>query len=121
MDAATHPERDYFPWLVGTLIAATTAIAIGIAAFDPSPREPAAMVAAATSPEAPTPLSPPLVKLAALEIRPLAPDGAPVQAPVPAPGTRVWECASNGLHIFSAEREPCPATSANPIAWRPCR
>ena len=58
MDAATHPERDYFPWLVGTLMAATTAIAIGIAAFDPSPRESAAM-AAASSPRPPTPLAPP--------------------------------------------------------------
>jgi hypothetical protein len=104
MDAATHPERDYFPWLVGTLMAATTAIALGIAAFDPSPRESAATVAAVSSPEAPTPLAAPVVKLAATEIRPPAPalsDDAPLQPPVPAPGTRVWECSFNGLRIFS--------------------
>ncbi len=109
MDAATHPERDYFPWLVGTLMAATTAIAIGIAAFDPSPRESAAL-AAASSPRPPTPLAPPL-KFAAPEIpsaAPAAPSGtAALQPPVPAPGPRIWECSTNGLRIFSDA--PCGA------------
>jgi hypothetical protein len=109
MDAASRPERDYFPWLVAGLSLLTTAIAIGIAAFDPQTHPQTQSTAAVIGLTAAldTDTAPAVPHQVMTQAPP--PDSAPA-AQLAAPSvTRVWECTVNGLRTFSDA--PCGAAA----------
>ncbi|MGA2188958.1 MAG: hypothetical protein ABSH33_10520 [Steroidobacteraceae bacterium] len=116
MDSVAGRAREYFPWAVGVLAAATAALAIGIAAadrgVDPKLAAPLPVAADAVQSAAPPPLPPALAPSVTEQPRTMLEplNASPTdQASSAPPTTRIWECVVDGRRTFSDS--PCGAAA----------
>jgi hypothetical protein len=116
MERFVGGERDNFPWVVGALVAATTALAAAIALINPAVHStpmaslstapgaslvPAAETAGHREATIPAQALPKAVDSPSMAPAPHDEAPRPTQTATPERATPVWECAGNGQRIFS--------------------